>query len=264
MEEDIYIHKIAEIEEKLKNFILENFDFKNKLIALKFAHTFRVRGFISEIAKTLALTKRQEYLASVIALFHDYSRFFQIRDYNTLNDLASLDHGDLGYKLLIEENQIENFVSDLTLDEKKLIGVAIKNHNKFAIEPNLTEEQNLFCSLIRDADKIDILKLLSNYSGIFERSVTNVSQEDLDSFYSHSLIKKKKNENFYSNILLELCLIYDINFKKSFEIMSQNNYIKEFEYFVLLWSDFKIDQKVLDCFDYAIDYVNKKANEDEN
>ncbi len=264
MEEETYIHKIAEIEEKLRKFILENFDIKNKKIALKYAHTFRVRAVMEQILGTLNLTKRQGYLANITALFHDYSRFFQIRDYNTFNDHLSLDHGDLGYKLLIEDKQLDSFVEDLTEEEKNLVGIAIKNHNKFEIDPNLTDEQVLFCHLIRDADKVDILKILSNHSEIFERPKTAVFQEDLDNFYAHKLLLKRKDENFYSNIVFELCLIYEINFKKSYEIIAQNNYIKEFEYFVLLWSDFKIDQRILDCFDYAINYVNKKASENEN
>ena len=47
----------------------------------------------------------------------------------------------------------------ITVDQDKydeLIKIAVKNHNKYKIEDGLTQEQELFAKIIRDADKIDI------------------------------------------------------------------------------------------------------------
>ena len=44
---------------------------------------------------------------------------------------------------------------DIEYDE--IIKKAIHNHNKLLIEEGLTKEEELFCKIIRDADKLDIL-----------------------------------------------------------------------------------------------------------
>ena len=50
---------------------------------------------------------------------------------------------------------IRKFIEPSKYDE--IIRKDIINHNKFAIEEGLTEEELLFAKLIRDADKIDII-----------------------------------------------------------------------------------------------------------
>ena len=47
-------------------------------------------------------------------------------------------------------------------EDYQVVYTAIKNHNKFVIESNLTERELLFSKLIRDADKLDILYALGN------------------------------------------------------------------------------------------------------
>jgi len=254
-----YNQTIIEIEQKLSEYLKQNYDMQCPDIQLKYVHTFNTKKVNEEIANTLSLSPRDVYLSNVIALFHDYARFEQYKLYKTYNDLASVDHADLAVEMLFDKKQIFNFVNNLTQEELDVVRIAIKNHNKLAIEPNLTERQTFFCKLIRDADKVDIYRILSGDPRCENVKEGKLTKQDLDIFYSHQIYKKTKDYNFYNSALLHICLIYDINFKKSFEILNREGYLKKYMYTLLLFANFKVDEELTKCFSYAEEYVKNKA-----
>lgn len=258
---DNFEKQIEKVEEKLKNYF-SNYDLSNPKIALKVAHTFKTKIVNNQIAMSLNLSKRDLYLSNLIALFHDYARFEQVKMYDTFSDLNSFDHGDLGAKLLIEDGQIDKFINDLTLEEKEIIRLAVKNHNKYSVEEGLTPRQLLFCNIIRDADKIDIFRIVSNGNVSLNKKIENLTSENLTYFNERKLNKRAKEENFYTSIITYLCFIFDLNYKKSFEILAENNYVRDFKYFIMLWSDFLVDPKIYDCFDEVNSYIKQKIQEE--
>lgn len=250
--------KLKVVEQKLRDYILENYDINNNDIALKFTHTFQTRLVNDKITQSLNLTERQCYLASLIALFHDYARFEQVKKYATFSDLKSVDHGDLAVEMLFDNNQLENFVTDLTESEKEIMYFAIKNHNKFAIQDGLTDEQLLFCKIIRDADKLDIFRILSCDPRCENLPKGQLIEEELDNFYNHKLYKRRKDMNLYSVVLSHLSLVYDLNFDISCQILLVSKHIKMHMYSILLWATFKIDEDIIDCADYAERYLKER------
>lgn len=254
-----YVKKIKQIEEKLKNYIIDNYDVDNEKISLKYIHTFNVKLANDQIVESLSLNDRDKYLSTIIALFHDYARFEQAKIYNSFNDLTTVDHGNLAVEMLFDKNQIVNFVTDLTPEELEIVKLAIKNHNKFEIEEGLTDRQMLFCKIIRDSDKVDIYRVISsNFKAEnFERG--KIEQQDLDTFYKNELHKLRKEQTFYTRVFTSLSFIFDINFKKSFEIIHKNQYINKYMCALLLATPFKVEEELLDCFKYAENFVKEQA-----
>ncbi len=254
-----YVEKIKQIEEKLKNYIIDNYDVDNEKISLKYIHTFNVKLANDQIVESLSLNDRDKYLSTIIALFHDYARFEQAKIYNSFNDLTTVDHGNLAVEMLFDKNQIVNFVTDLTPKELEIVKLAIKNHNKFEIEEGLTDRQMLFCKIIRDSDKVDIYRVISsNFKAEnFERG--KIEQQDLDTFYKNELHKLRKEQTFYTRVFTSLSFIFDINFKKSFEIIHKNQYINKYMCALLLATPFKVEEELLDCFKYAENFVKEQA-----
>ncbi len=254
-----YVEKIKQIEEKLKNYIIDNYDVDNEKISLKYIHTFNVKLANDQIVESLSLNDRDKYLSTIIALFHDYARFEQAKIYNSFNDLTTIDHGNLAVEMLFDNNQIVNFVTDLTPEELEIVKLAIKNHNKFEIEEGLTDRQMLFCKIIRDSDKVDIYRVISsNFKAEnFERG--KIEQQDLDTFYKNELHKLRKEQTFYTRVFTSLSFIFDINFKKSFEIIHKNQYINKYMCALLLATPFKVEEELLDCFKYAENFVKEQA-----
>lgn len=204
------------------NEYVKSYDFKNKCIANKFHHTYRVMGHAKDISESLNLSEEDVALAEICSLFHDISRFEQITKYNTFLDLKSFDHGDRGYEI------IKEFINDITSDEehKNIILKAIKNHNKIKIENGLTDREILFCNITRDADKLDIM-LEQAYS--INDSYYELKQDILGCIYNKELVKNKYISNDIDHVLRVISFIFDINYKYSLNIVKDIIIAKKFE-----------------------------------
>ena len=220
------------IEEAKEEFIkyTENFNTKDKNVKRKQQHSIRVMKIAEQIATNLKLSEEQIQLATLIGLLHDIGRFKQYTDIGLGNNLEGFDHGDYGTKLLFKGGLIRKFIETNKYDE--IIKKSIKNHNKFSIEAGLTQEELLFAKLIRDADKIDILyESIDIYYKNNEEEVNKsvLSEKIYNEFTKKATIKKEKNVRlkFIDDITCVIAFIYDINYKTSFEIIKEKDYINK-------------------------------------
>ena len=85
---------------------VSNYDMNDPLISLKYSHTYRVCKESLNIAKSINLDLENTYLAVLIAMLHDIGRFEQARIYQSFNDSKTVDHADLGVKILFEDGLI--------------------------------------------------------------------------------------------------------------------------------------------------------------
>ena len=124
-------------------------------IRLKIDHTFRVRDEARRIAAAELPDPAERSLAERAALLHDLSRFEQFARFGTFKDAASFDHGDRSAELAAEQHLLDD------LDEAAQADVldAIRSHNKLAIPGTLSERGTVLAQVVRDADKIDILRV---------------------------------------------------------------------------------------------------------
>ena len=159
-------------------------------------------------------------------MLHDIARFEQYKQYHTFKDAESIDHGDLGVEILNKD--LHKYIDTDKYDE--IIKLAVKNHNKYKIEEGLTQEQELFAKIIRDADKIDIF-----YEGVVmfwkgnESAVeeSTISPEVFEQIQNNIQVKRGTRQTSVDNVLSVLAFIFDINFKTSFEILKQEDYINK-------------------------------------
>jgi putative nucleotidyltransferase with HDIG domain len=199
----------------------------NQNIELKEKHTLNVARHAVNIAKSLNLTEDEIITAEIIGLFHDIGRFEQFRTYKTFRDFISINHATLGIKIL-EENKI---LKDLDDHRQKIIVKAISLHNTKDLPNDLKEEEALFCKLIRDADKLDIFRVIMEYEN--ERKdnpnpamdnlpfTPGYNKELLNDIILNRKISNNSLKNYNDRKLYELSWIIDLNFPFSF------NYIKE-------------------------------------
>lgn len=183
-----------------------NYDIENENIERKIYHSLRVMEISKKIATNMGLENEKIELATLIGLLHDIGRFEQFKIYQTYSDLESIDHGDLGADILKQNNFIRNFIKEAKYDE--IILKSVQNHNKYKIADDLNKEEKLFCKIVRDADKIDIL-----YEAIeiFWKKGREEIQNDLisDKVYNEFLNKKliKKDKNMKKNGIDKLVLM---------------------------------------------------------
>ena len=138
-----------------------HYDQQNPRISLKIRHTYRVADLTDRITGSLGLTAPDRDLAWLIGILHDIGRFEQERIYHTLNDAKSTNHARLGADLLFKEDLIDSFVSvSQPVAALALIEKAVRLHNVLDLPKALTDRERLFCQIIRDADKVDIMWIM--------------------------------------------------------------------------------------------------------
>lgn len=142
-------------EEKLFTEYVRNYNPDDSQIRLKIVHTWKVVQAADEIAKSLDLNPEQKRLVHLAALFHDIGRFEQVRRYHTFHDAKSVDHAALGAEIL----QQENFLDDLTEEERAQVIEAVRVHSRFQIPEEDEGFQRTLDQIVRDADKIDIFRV---------------------------------------------------------------------------------------------------------
>lgn len=217
-----------------------NYDISDTKIYLKIVHTIRVADMCEIIAESLIHNNEEvesdifeaddAMLAWTIGMLHDIARFEQVRIYGTFNDAQSVDHAELAADLLFDEGLVERFGI-----EPKYYGIietAIRNHNKYRLPEELTERERVFCKIIRDADKVDIIRV--NYDQPIHE-IYNVSEESLRSdeisdtvynaFFEHSAIKHSIKKTTMDRVIGHASLCYELEFKKSRQMLMEQGYL---------------------------------------
>lgn len=201
-------------------------------ITLKEEHTRNVCGNIVQIARGLSLDDARITLAEAIALYHDIGRFPQYQKFKTFKDSVSVNHAALGAKILIENNVLQR----LPKHEQDIIVRIVALHNVYSIPGGLDQDKLLFLKLVRDADKLDILRVAIEYYGQPEdgrASAVGLGLPDVPE-YSREVLTALKNERMVQMStlktlndfkLLQLAWIYDLNFTSSLRILESRHYI---------------------------------------
>lgn len=124
---------------------------------LKLDHTRQVFAMTREISADIPPDlHRPAFLA---ALYHDVGRFEQYERYGTFKDAISCNHALLGIKII----KSEGFFDEGPSREKKLALTAIALHNRFCLPPKLEADACLVSKVVRDADKLDILRVMHEH-----------------------------------------------------------------------------------------------------
>lgn len=201
-------------------------------IQIKIIHTHKVTQIAKELAQYLQLNEHDVWLAEIMGLFHDVGRFRQYTIYKTFNDAVSEDHADLGLKVLAEEMP---YMKDLTPVDAELVRFAIGNHNKKVIAPTDDKRKLLFAKLLRDADKLDIYRVLSPYlkpDGVDK--APNFIKADASQLISPDFLQAfaEGRQADYRNLrthgdrkLVRLLWVYDINYAWTLKKMLERGYV---------------------------------------
>ncbi|MCK9418738.1 MAG: HD domain-containing protein [Nitrospirae bacterium] len=204
-------------------------------IAIKRDHTHEVCLNAVRIAEDLGLIAPEARLSEAIALFHDVGRFSQYQQYKTFDDSISVNHAVLGTKVILENNVL----AGLPKQEQELIIRSVTLHNVFTLPGGLDERSLRFARLIRDADKLDILRVVIEYFEQDEGSraeAVALGLPDVPGKYSPEVLaclvrgemaRKDALTTLNDFKLLQLAWLYDLNFTCSLRMVVERDYIRK-------------------------------------
>lgn len=199
---------------------------------LKINHSRRVLAVSELVGRSLKLSARDMDIARAAALLHDVGRFEQFALYKTLVDHKSVDHAAAGVKLLLEKKILDKFDKN----KRGFIIKAVRYHNLMALPVHETVKTLLFAKLLRDADKIDILHILTGHftkNNLPENEMIAISFPDkpritpsvVRDLLNDRTITRKELRTLNDFKLMLVGWLTDLNFPKSVEIVRKRRYL---------------------------------------
>jgi len=229
-------------------------EYVNANIRLKEEHSLLVCNQMSYLADALGLDANQRRIADAIALFHDLGRFPQFIQYRTYNDPRSVNHCLLSLEVLRETNILDG----VNPREKEIIEKAIELHGTRQLPADLNGDLLLQSRLIRDADKLDIYRVVTDYYKQYQQDPNTFklelelpdepwySKEMVEAILAEQLINYDVLQTWNDMKLLQLDWIYDVNFAPTLERIKQCKYIEQIIDFLPKTDDTKkVAEKIL-------------------
>lgn len=219
--------------EKVKKIFHEytdHYDLTDDKVRLKVEHTYRVADLCERIAVAEKMSEYEQKLAWLLGMMHDVGRFEQLRRFQTFADAQSVDHAALGADILFHEGHIRDYVQEA--DEDTLIETAVRWHSAYHLPEDLDERTRKFSNILRDADKIDILKVNVDFSlEKIDNTTTEklrhdeISEEVLKSFYEHHAILHSLRKTAVDNVAGHCSLVFELVFPESLRIVKEQDFI---------------------------------------
>jgi len=205
-------------------------------MVLKENHTCRVCAEILAIGQSLSLSPDALRLAELTALLHDLGRFEQYRRYGTFVDARSVNHAGLS----VEVAKSHKILEPLNEDLQNLILRVIACHNRASLPEDGSGAFLFFARLLRDADKLDIFKVVTDYytrTGNHRNTAIELDLPDTDGFsdevfaslMDHRIVDIRHLKNFNDFKLFQVGWIFDINFTAAFSAVRSRQYLKKIE-----------------------------------
>lgn len=154
-------------------------------LRLKVEHTWRVFEHARSIAASLRADSSSCRFADdaeacraaeLAALYHDCGRFPQFKTYRTFLDAKSVNHAVLSFRTARDEG----FLAKESSRVRALALCAVLLHNRHALPPHLAEDARFVTDVVRDADKLDIFRIMVSHltSALPERDAVLLHVED--------------------------------------------------------------------------------------
>lgn len=204
-----------------------------KNIDLKYDHTLRVADEALGIGRALGLDDFSLAVAEITALFHDVGRFEQYRRFRTFSDKKSVNHALFGVEILREHKVPDRLEPSL----RQLILDVIACHNRATLSEDMEPRTLFFSRLLRDADKLDIWWVLTEYYRLKAAGETNetieldlpdtpgTSESIRESLVKGQVILFDSMKNLNDFKLFQAGWVYDLYFTPALERMRERNYL---------------------------------------
>jgi putative nucleotidyltransferase with HDIG domain len=201
-------------------------------LAVKVRHTKNVGLEILAIANSLDMRTEECYLAELCAVLHDIGRFEQYARYHIYSDSRSEDHAAIGIRVLHETG----ILNKLDFADQELIRFAVFHHNKASLPDSGDERYLFFLKLLRDADKIDILRVVTDHYhglvtddaiGIGLPDIPEISGPILHAITNGTIARVEEMRTLNDFKLLQIGWVFDLNFPQSFETIMHRKYVQK-------------------------------------
>lgn len=206
------------------------------LLKMKEEHSKRVADNARLLAGDLEWSPEEGNCAEALGWLHDVGRFSQFTEFGTFSDAASINHGVRGREV-VQGNRV---LCAIARGEQDAILDGIRYHNVKTVPDRLAEPSLRFIRLIRDADKLDIFRIVLESVELdgFQELPNMLPQINLKGAENPKLMvdiiahRSCSIENVHSLadfLLMQLSWIYDLNYPATLRLILERNIIAKLE-----------------------------------
>lgn len=234
---------------------VENYNSRDDKVRLKIEHTFRVAALCEQIAKSIGCVDEETDLAWLTGILHDIGRFEQLKNYGTFNDAQSIDHAAYGADILFQEGKIRDYIGDIRDVDKgkscpstsvcsqaesadrniaELIENVVRYHSAYRLPEEFDDTTKKFCNILRDADKVDILKVNVDFP---LEEIYNVTTDELrNSEVTEAVMESLKKERAtlrslkrtaVDNVAGHISLVFELVYPESLRVVEEQGYLEK-------------------------------------
>ncbi len=212
-------------------------------VALKYEHTMRVAGLCEEIAVGLGLGADEVDLAWLCGLLHDIGRFEQLRIWGTFKDSVSCGHARMGLAVLDGEpgfgghglsdadGRLCRFAGEEVADA---VRPAVALHSSLRLPDELDPWTRRFCEIVRDADKVDILRVfgMSDVHDVLGLTADEflggeISEAAMAGFREGRCLGSADRCANLDGLVGVICLPFELVHKPSWTVLDRSGYMWE-------------------------------------
>lgn len=245
---------------------LKEYDMNNSQVKLKYFHSLKCMDIAKDIATKLDIFTDDEItLIGMIALFHDIGNFKEESTFNLIDEKNTHDEKnpreDITMKsinVLFEEGLLRKITDDTKYDN--IIKLAIFCHDKEGLPKNIDDKTIYICNILKDVHKLEELRMVIDNPYIDNRIECYPSDLVYNEFKKLTLIDKKLIDNNTDNILSYLSNVYDLNYRYSYYLLTENDYLTRITN-SLLYEDKKLEKFFKQIEVVLKNYINKKIVE---
>ena len=205
-------------------------------IALKLEHTRRVAENARLIARELNWPPEDIHTSEALGWLHDVGRFAQYAEHGHFHDATSVDHGLRGVQVVRDSGILDalpDAIHDCLLE-------GIRHHNAQSIPGSVPPHALPFLKLVRDADKLDIYRVVAeeiDRDG-FRELASMWPHIDLDGPVSPGLLAEIRTQRnidlrhirtLADFLLLQAFWIYDLHYEPTRALIRQRRILETLE-----------------------------------
>ena len=202
-------------------------------LALKLDHTRRVADNAREIAQELRWSPEDIRTGEALGWLHDVGRFAQFAEFGHFHDATSVDHGRRGCEIVRDSGVLK----PLPEGRRRCLLEGIRHHNAKTIPATLAPADRPFLKLVRDADKLDIYRVVAE--GLARNGFQELAdmwphinlQGPVNPLLLHEILTQRDVDVAHVQSLADFIVllafwVYDLNYAPSREIVRDRRVLK--------------------------------------
>lgn len=203
---------------------VRKYDMNNINIKAKYFHSLKVMEIAKDLATGLGIFSEEEIaVCECIGLFHEIGNFSKTPNYHIDED--NEDSYERTIDVLFNKKLIREISSDNKYDD--IIKLALYAYDKNGFPSDIDEKTKHICAIIKDAHNLDSFRLFVNYPYVDTRIDTYPNNLVYEEFKKFKTISPKMSENSSDSVLVVLSNMYSFNYKYSYYVLKQHNYIEK-------------------------------------